>query len=219
MYELARIAGAMGHKVLVSTTTHIMEPDRALFAENMEQVRARWAQGKIAVVGQRTQEKKLSGLSTEELTPFLEEADMVFLEADGSKRLPFKVPSQKEPVLIPESDIVLAVAGLSALGHPLREKCFRIREATDLLGKSDEEPIEEEDMARVLISPQGSKKGVGKRQYKILLNQCDGEREQAQVARIAALIRKLSGGHEEVFATSFTQGKGADRTHGRIYTF
>lgn len=49
---------------------------------------------------------------------------MVLLEADGAKRMPCKVPAAHEPVLLPESDIVLTVAGLSALGRPLREVCF-----------------------------------------------------------------------------------------------
>ena len=44
----------------------------------------------------------------------MELSDLVLIEADGSKRLPCKVPADHEPVLLPESDIVVAVLGLSA---------------------------------------------------------------------------------------------------------
>ena len=54
-------------------------------------------------------------------------SDLVLIEADGSKCLPCKVPADHEPVLLPESDIVVAVLGLSALGRSLKECCFRLK--------------------------------------------------------------------------------------------
>ena len=61
-------------------------------------------------------------------------ADIVLIEADGAKRMPCKAPDWRdEPVLLPQCDTVLAVAGLSALRHPLREVCFRAELAAELL--------------------------------------------------------------------------------------
>ena len=64
----------------------------------------------------------------------MQAADAVFLEADGAKGLPCKAPAAHEPVLLPQSDILLAVAGLSALGRPLEQVCFRAPLAAALLG-------------------------------------------------------------------------------------
>ncbi len=41
-------------------------------------------------------------------------ADLVLVEADGSRRLPVKVPGPNEPVVPKNSDMVLCVLGLSS---------------------------------------------------------------------------------------------------------
>lgn len=71
---------------------------------------------------------------------WMPQADAVFLEADGAKRMPCKAPASREPVLLPECDTVLAVAGLLALGRPLREVCFRLDEACALLHTAPDAP-------------------------------------------------------------------------------
>lgn len=60
-------------------------------------------------------------------------ADIVLIEADGSRRMPCKVPAAHEPVLLPQCDIVLAVAGVSALGESLEKGCFRAELAQQIL--------------------------------------------------------------------------------------
>lgn len=51
--------------------------------------------------------------------------DVVLIEADGSKRLPAKVPAPWEPVIPDCTDLILAVYGLSSLGQPLGKCCHR----------------------------------------------------------------------------------------------
>ena len=52
-------------------------------------------------------------------------ADVVLVEADGSKRMPLKMPRQGEPVLPETCDFLVTVAGLSALGQPWEQVCHR----------------------------------------------------------------------------------------------
>ena len=103
----------------------------------------------------------------------MEQADAVFLEADGAKRLPCKAPAAHEPVILPESDIVLAVAGLSAVGKPLETVCFRLETACALLGAAPETLLTPELLARLLASEAGGRKRVGERQFYAVLNQAD----------------------------------------------
>ena len=84
------------------------------------------------------------------------QADAVFLEADGAKHFPCKAPAEQEPVLLPQSDIVLAVAGLSALGRPLKECCFRLEQACMLLGVPPEACLTPELLAQLLASEQAA---------------------------------------------------------------
>ena len=137
LYAFARHCAAKGWRVLVSTTTHIRQPGEN-YAADEAALAALWAAGQYAVAGVPAEQGKLTALPPEQLTRWMAQADMVLLEADGAKRMPCKVPAAHEPVLLPESDIVLAVAGLSALGRPLREVCFRLEQACALLGAAPE---------------------------------------------------------------------------------
>ena len=128
LYAFARHCAAKGWRVLVSTTTHIRQPGEN-YAADEAALASLWAAGRYAVAGVPAEQGKLTALPPEQLTCWMAQADMVLLEADGAKRMPCKVPSAHEPVLLPESDIVLAVAGLSALGRPLLEVCFRLEQA------------------------------------------------------------------------------------------
>jgi probable selenium-dependent hydroxylase accessory protein YqeC len=145
--------------------------------------------------GERSHEgtEKLSMLPVEQLAEYMELADIVFLEADGSKRLPLKVPSDKEPVLLPQCDIVIALCGMSCLGHTLQEKCFRLAEAEALLGKGAQEVITEDDIARILTSDRGSRKLVGSRTYYMVLNQCDDAEQLEAAGRIADMTNQKTG--------------------------
>lgn len=174
MYELAAAWAACGRRVLVLTSTHILQPADGSFAADAAAVHNLWQQRRYAVIG--TPE-----LSTGKLTAppqFLYEAmqpqaDVILCEADGSKHHPCKVPAEYEPVLLPDSDIVLAVAGMDALGRPLAQACQRSQLAAELLGCSAEKIIDEQMLASLLLSAQGARKNVGTRAYYIVLNKCD----------------------------------------------
>jgi len=104
--------------------------------------------------------------------------------------MPCKVPAAHEPVLLPESDIVLAVAGLSALGRPLREVCFRLEQACALLGAAPETLLTPELLAKLLASEQGERKLVGNRRFSVVLNQADAPARIAAGEQTLALLRK-----------------------------
>ena len=115
LYAFARHCAAKGWRVLVSTTTHIRQPGEN-YAADEAALAALWAAGRYAVAGVPAEQGKLTALPPEQLTRWMAQADMVLLEADGAKRMPCKVPAAHEPVLLPESDIVLAVAGQTSAG-------------------------------------------------------------------------------------------------------
>ena len=159
--------------VLAATTTHIQQPPEGLWAQNDAQLEALWAQGCYAVAGTAAPGGKLTMPPPEQLYAWMRRADAVFLEADGAKRLPCKAPAAHEPVLLPESDILLAVAGLSALGCPLQEVCFRLEQAQMLLGVPPETILTPALLAKLLASEQGGRKLAGDRRFCAVLNQAD----------------------------------------------
>ena len=172
LYAMARHCAAKGWKVLVSTTTHIQCPERN-WARTEARREALWAAGQFAVAGAPAEGGKLTRPPA--LQEWMAQADAVFLEADGAKRLPCKAPAAHEPVLLPESDLVLAVAGLSAVGRPLREVCFRPENACALLGVGPKMPL----TPALLASDAGGRKNVGARRFAAVLNQADTPERQA----------------------------------------
>ena len=132
LHAMAAHGARKGWRVLASTTTHIQRPKEPLLARTNAELAALWAKGNYVVAGAPALDNKLT--QPPQLERWMAQADAVFLEADGAKHLPCKAPAAHEPVLLPQSDIVLAVAGLSAVGKPLQEVCFRLETACTLLG-------------------------------------------------------------------------------------
>lgn len=174
MYELAAAWAACGRKVLVLTSTHILQPAYGSFAADAAAVHNLWQQGRYAVIGTPEFASGKLTLPPQSVYEALKlQADVILCEADGSRHHPCKVPAEYEPVLLPDSDIVLAVAGMDALGHSLAQACQRSQLAAELLGCSAEKIIDAQMLAALLLSEQGARKNVGTRAYYIVLNKCD----------------------------------------------
>lgn len=128
----------LGLKVLVLPTTHMALPERFFVPEPspevVENALRSWG---IAVTGrfeeQKPGVKKISFWDWEVYRQARERADIVLVEADGAKRLPVKVPSQAEPVIPEDTDLILCVYGLKALGQRGEDCCFRLEQAKKML--------------------------------------------------------------------------------------
>lgn len=174
MYELAAVWAACGRRVLVLTSTHILCPADGSFAADVPAVQNLWQQRRYAVIGTpKLSTGKLTAPSQSVYEALKLQADVILCEADGSRHHPCKVPAEHEPVLLPDSDIVLAVAGMDAVGRPLAQACQRSQLAAELLGCSAEKIIDAQMLAALLLSEQGARKNVGARAYYIVLNKCD----------------------------------------------
>lgn len=190
MYELAADWAACGRRGLVLTSTHILRPVDGSFAADVPAVQNLWQQRRYAVIG--TPELSTGKLTAppQDLYEALQlQADVILCEADGSRHHPCKVPAEHEPVLWPDSDIVLAVAGMDALGRPLAQACQRPQLAAELLGCGAEKILDEQMLAALLLSEQGSRKNVGTRTYYIVLNKCDLLKAAQQEEMLRLLVR------------------------------
>ena len=195
LYELAEHFVAQGRRVLVLTSTHILQPDASVYAEDAEDARALWQRGSYAVIG--TPEPASGKLTLPPAALYAElwqQADIILCEADGAKRLPCKLPAAHEPVLLPECDIVLAVAGADALGRALGEVCFRFELAQGWLTEAASDvKLDAELLARLLTDERGARKNVGSRAYYVIMNKCDTITEElVQRVRTALLGRGLA---------------------------
>lgn len=174
MYELAAAWAACGRKVLVLTSTHILQPADGSFAADAAAVHNLWQQRRYAVIGTPELATGKLTLPPQSVYEALKlQADVILCEADGSRHHPCKVPAEYEPVLLPDCDMVLAVAGMDALGNSLQQACQRPQLAAALLGCSAEKIIDAQMLVALLMSEQGARKNVGTRGFYIVLNKCD----------------------------------------------
>ena len=198
MYDLAEELAAKGARVLITTSTHIAKPEQyeTAVVPKLADLDVRMCGGFILAAGKQAEGPnstwKLAmpdDLGEEAVMgQLLAQFDVILIEADGSKRLPLKVPSEKEPVLIPQTGLVIACAGLTAGGKTFETTCFRFDSHGGWLHRNAEDVIGAEDMALILMDERGSRKGVGGRYYRVLLNQADTEKEQKLAEETARML-------------------------------
>ena len=202
MHYLAGCCRDMGLRTAVMTTTRMGCPET--YCETMEACRACWARGEYAVIGRRLEDGKCCAPEESVLRAALGEAEIVLIEADGARRLPLKFPGEFEPVILPETDIVIAISGLDAIGKRAGDVCHRMPEAAALLHCDAAHIITPADVAAVLLSPHGGRKGAGERTYIAVLNKCD---DGARLALGEAVLRSLAkNGQTRAAMTYFPEG-------------
>lgn len=192
MLALARELAGAGHTVVVSTSTHIFPPDGVLTLTGAteEDVRRAFQSERLVCLGTPAERGKLSApkLTADEMARL---ADYVLLEADGAKRLPLKAPAEHEPVVPPETALVIAVLGLDGIGKPVSQSAFRPERYAALIGKTEAEIVTPIDAARVLTHSNGQRKGVTETmRFCALLNKADDAERSAAALEIA---RELNG--------------------------
>ncbi|MEE8886673.1 MAG: selenium cofactor biosynthesis protein YqeC [Eubacteriales bacterium] len=207
IYFLADALVKKGKRVLVTTSTHIWRPDEAVMAGSAEDAEALWKRGSYAVIGANCQESKamtgMNGNNTVRskimspdphlLSACMEKADFTLIEADGSRQMPSKVPGEHEPVIPAETDAVIGVMGLSAVGGKLSDVCFR----SELIKNADfmAPMLKRADImtpalaATILSSERGTRKNVGERDFYIVLNQCDDPAARSTAEEIGVMLK------------------------------
>ena len=193
LYQMAAHCARKGWRVLATTTTHIMQPPGAVWAQTDAQLFRLWEHGSYVVAGTAVPGGKLTAPPQKQLEHWMQLADIVLIEADGSKRMPCKAPAAHEPVLLPQCDIVLAVAGASALGKPLEEVCFRAELAQQLLHVPGNTPLTPALLAKLLASGAGGRKAVGKRRFYAVVNQVDTQEREALARQTADVLKERYG--------------------------
>lgn len=144
LFELAREFREMGRRAAVTTTTHMEQKGRYGFTP----------------IGIPCGEGKIRGVSLTAPRELLKEYDTVLVEADGSRRLPFKVPAEHEPALPEGADLVIGIAGARAVGGTFLETCCRYELACRYFGVKPEDRIEYHHLVEALNSAWGQKKNV-----------------------------------------------------------
>ncbi|WP_116112941.1 selenium cofactor biosynthesis protein YqeC [Austwickia chelonae] len=131
LHAIGRECVALGLKTVLTTTTRLWHEDGA--ALDVDDALARRLDSALLVAGRPCKGGKIAAFPQEGFDRLRHGFDVILVEADGSRGMPFKVPAAHEPVVPPQTDLLLVVASATALGRPLGEVCFREEEARAIL--------------------------------------------------------------------------------------
>ncbi len=124
----------------------------------------------------------------------------LLIEADGAREKPLKAPADHEPVIPDFVDVVVVVAGLSALGKPVcSDWIHRVEHFETISNTGSSRQITPGMVAKSLLHPQGGLKGIPANTRRIaLLNQADTIDLQSAAGAIARQL--LPSYHSVVIA-------------------
>lgn len=167
IFSWARELAASGKSVVITTTTHMYRPER------MEEGNIR-----IVVSDDPYRPDKVTAPPSEVLDSLRDTADVVLIEADGSRRMPLKWPADREPVIPDYTDFTVCVAGLSALGKNTADVVYRADELPDVLKR---ETVDMNLIHAIISSRDGGQKGV-RGDFRVFMNQVDDDMDRLAAA-------------------------------------
>ena len=157
LYALSEELAQMGYRVLVMTTTHMRKPEENFYEyHSLPELKA----GQVLTVGTTCGDGKIRMPDDVRMDVLCEKADVILVEADGSRRKPFKIPAEHEPVLLPETDLVIGVLGWNSVGQKISEVSHRPADVASFLQKNQEERMTVEDMRKASFDEGGICKNV-----------------------------------------------------------
>lgn len=161
MRALAKQLAGWGHKVLATTTTVIHPPRRNLLLVSA----ARIPFYTHLTVGRTLDPDSglLLGVAPEEVPDLRERfgADVVLVEADAPSGRPVKAPAPGELLVPLDTDLVVGVIGLDALGRPAGEDTvLGLSRFVEITGLVPGEAIEPKHMEALAAHPEGLFRGV-----------------------------------------------------------
>lgn len=152
IHRLAEDYKKKNKKVLICTTTHMFREAETDISCDVEQIIRKLEQRGICMAGRidRENHDKIVSLPEEILKSAMRYADVVLIEADGSKHLPVKYPGAHEPVIYQNSTKIILVMGLWTLGQPINKTVFRYEKMLKRFGWHAEDALTFE-MLNVII--------------------------------------------------------------------
>ena len=221
--------------VILTTTTHIFAPQpenkgnlllgnsdslkRTLFERSNRDwpdqlTLARTRVGMAPVPGNPDKMRmKLRGFEVGEISNFRIAGGVVLVEADGSRGLPIKAPGPDEPVLPPETNLVIGVVGLDSMGKPIDKfHVFRPERLVEVTGLSLGDPVDAETIGRLAAHPEGLfRRSPQSARRIVFLNKSDLIGAMAKLEQINYIVSELAcglgGPAEAVFLTSTTESE------------
>ena len=166
MENMALYLKKEGYSVLITTTTKVASPlfhdykvDHVFSDESVLSHKVK--KGESVFYCDRSYDtKKWISPRKDVLKTLASLYDVVIYEADGSRGLPLKIHTERDPVILDNTDIVIGVMGLWGIGHKAYEMCF---------GDGSERLIDKDYLEEYFSSKEGLSKEMDKAKRRIFV--------------------------------------------------
>ena len=211
LYRLAQEAKALGYRVLVTTTTHLLMPtvdqyDALDLTGRLFSDRERLAPGIYIGVTGEPRAAKVSGVAEYILADQAERFDLILIEADGAARKPLKGWKTTEPVIPEFATVTIGVLDIQTIGQTVCEDLVHRPELfCAITGAEPGERVSHDHLGRLVCHQHGLFQYARGRRF-LFINKAESEallttaRELARSVPIAAVIGSLLRG--EIYAAS-----------------
>lgn len=134
--------------------------------------------------------QKAIGVDPETCDRWFDLVDHVIIEADGSRRRPFKAPADYEPVVPSTTTMMVSVIGADALGRVIADQCHRPLRVAALADCTPYERLSPAAAAAVILHDRGARKELPPAaRFAVLISKVDDSS--------ASLVAQL---HDELLA-------------------
>ena len=197
---LTKLSQEVRGTVILTTSTHILPFPNIPLLENptLTEVSDALITHHVICVGSFSSEKHKLGSSALSAQELASVADYVFVEADGSKRLPLKAHAPHEPVIPEGTQRTVQVIGLSGFGLPIHQAAHRSEIFCNWASCLPDDFATPTRIATVIAAEHAS--GAVKANV-ILVNQTDNEKDLTLAEDFTKELR-LQGDNTPVIAGS-----------------
>lgn len=204
MYTLASELARQDKHVIITTTTNIYIPkagetDTLIVSLEtptlIKMTNAAWKQHhRVTIASKVIGAGKMAGLQPDQPHELFAKsgADLIIVEADGARHSMIKAPAEHEPVIPPQTNVVLLMMSAEAIDKPLStEVAHRPERIASVLGISQGDILTPERIARLIISEQGGMKNIPQqaRVYVLITHVVE---KQPVVQRLVSLLQYAS---------------------------
>lgn len=141
----------LGEKVVVTTTTKLFAEDFD-WIETVEQFHENFDKVNPIYLGKKETNQKVGFIDgLENLIHQYKKKAIFLIEGDGSKRLPFKVPGDFEPVIINETEAIFLMVGTHSLGSTFETSVHRLDNALEICHKQRKDMVSLDDVYQMIL--------------------------------------------------------------------
>ena len=204
MFRLGRELKEHGKKILVSTTTAIMKPEKDSYeqlvllddSQDLDYELLKNLSSGITVMGSKliNDDKKLKGVDKQVIDEIFKQNifDYIIVEADGAKRKAIKAPDTHEPVIPTLTTMVIGLIGLDVAYKKLyEENVHRADIFAQITNSKLGDQIDERMIYELLVSKDGIFKSAPlKSRRMVILNKAETKDRIKVANRVVKMVEK-----------------------------